>query len=552
MDEIDGGRLAARQLKASGIDTIFTVAAGPMSQVLVGATQEGIRVVNCRHEVSAGNAASAYGWVQKKPGVVVVGSGPGMTNSITPLYVATESAMPLVVLGGSTGTGTGGLGDFQELDQVRAASGVARWAGRVASVQQIPNMLHLALGKSVAGRPGGIYLDFPGHIVAQGIDPSTISLRESQPGVTTMMPDAQGVQRIAEMLATAQRPLLLIGKGAAWGDASIPLQRLVSRGIPFVASPMGRGTVPDDDEMCMGAARNAAMRGADVVVAIGARFNWMFGAGRAGTFQQSRPDGSRVRIAQIDIEATEMWSAVDLEVGLIADCAVAVEQINLALEGRTLKTSGTDWVPSLREQVVKNEASLVEEMSSDEQPINHYRLVADVRDCVDRDATITEDAELTMGVMRQVMPSYLGRYRFGAGTTGCMGTGFPYAVGAKLARPNQQVVAVLGDYAFGAAAMEVETCARLGINVVVVVSNNAGINAHASQARFPADAPPVYSMLPIDYEKMAEMVGGYSQRVTDPADIKPAVKRALAANTVAVVNVITDPNASRGRRREYL
>jgi len=150
--------------------------------------------------------------------------------------------------------------------------------------------------------------------------------------------------------------------------------------------------------------------------------------------------------------------------------------------------------------------------------------------------------------MRQLMPSYLPRRRLGAGSTGCMGVGFPYAVGAKLAHPEAQVVAVLGDYAFGAAAMEIETCARLGINVVVVVSNNAGISAHTMQARFPADAPPVGAMLPADYEKMAEMVGAYAQRVTEPGDIKPAIQRALASNSVAIVNVITDPDAGKGRR----
>ena len=169
-----------------------------------------------------------------------------------------------------------------------------------------------------------------------------------------------------------------------------------------------------------------------------------------------------------------------------------------------------------------------------------------MRDCLDRDATVTVDAELTMGVARAVMPSFGSRLRLNSGTTGCMGTGLPYALGAKLARPDQQVVAVLGDYAFGAAAMEVETAARVGANVVIVVSNNGGIAGHSIQDRqFAPDAPPIAALLPIAYEKTVEMVGGWARRVEDPADIAPAVREALAADTVALVNVLTDP---KGRR----
>jgi thiamine pyrophosphate-dependent acetolactate synthase large subunit-like protein len=340
------------------------------------------------------------------------------------------------------------------------------------------------------------------------------------------------------MLATAQRPLILLGKGAAWADADVELEQLVGRGIPFISSPMGRGVVPDDHELCVGAARSAAMSGADAVLMVGGRFNWMFLLGRR------LADG--VRIAHIDLDPEEMYSAADVEIGIVADCKSAVAQINTALEGRTLAVSKSDWVSAMREECAKNEATLSEQMTSPQQPINHYRLVSEVREAIERDAIVTEDGELTMGVMRQAMPAFYPRSRFGAGTTGCMGTGFPYAVGAKLARPNQQVVAVLGDYAFGAAAMEVETCARMNIPVVVVVSNNAGIAAHGIQDRsFPAGAPPIAALLPIDYQKMAEMVDGHYEKVEDPEQIAPALKRALGAGKFALVNVITDPKARR-------
>lgn len=538
MAEVSGNTLVAQALKRGGIDTIFTVLAGPMIGVLAAANEAGIRVVNCRHEMNACFAATAWGYINKKAGVVVVGSGPAQTNTITPLYVATESAMPLLVLGGSTDRSTKGLGGFQEADQMAFAQPAVKWAQSVDRTERIPELIHLALGKAVTGRPGGIYLDFPGDVVNASIDEATVPAPRREPMIAAPQGDPAAIAAVADMLANAQRPLILLGKGAAWADADAALGELVGRGIPFLSSPMGRGVVPDDHEFCVGAARSAAMSGADAVLMVGGRFNWMF--------QLGRRLADDVRIAHIDLSPDEMYSAADVEIGIVADCASAVAQLNAALEGRTLAVSSSGWVTSMREECTKNEATLSEQMSSPQQPINHYRLVSDVREAIARDAIVTEDGELTMGVMRQAMPAFYPRSRFGAGTTGCMGTGFPYAVGAKLARPDQEVVAVLGDYSFGAAAMEVETCMRMNIPVVVVVSNNAGIAAHGIQDRsFPAGAPPIAALLPIDYEKMAEMVGGYYEKVEEPDEIGPAVKRALAAGKFGLVNVITDPKARR-------
>ena len=538
MAEVSGAALVAKQLRASGIDTLFTVLGGPMIDVLAEAHAHGIRVVNCRHEMNAAFAASSWGYLNQKPGVMVAASGPAMTNTITPLYVATQSAMPLIVLGGSAAEGQLGLGSFQEIDQTSFANPASKWVQRVDKTEHIPELIYLAMGKAQYGRPGGVYLDFPGNLVAQKVDEADAPIRESAPDVSFAAPDAASIERIAEMLASAERPLVMIGKGAAWGDAGLALTRLADLGIPFVASPMGRGTVPDDHEANAGAARSAAMAGADAVLMVGARFNWMF--------QMGSRLPANVRIAQIDVEPEEFHSAAPLEIGIVADCRVGVDALNEALAGRELRSSSSGWLSSIQEKARENEGNVAEQMTSDQQPINHYRLVADVRDSIERDAIVTEDGEFTMGVMRQVMPTHVGRHRFGAGTTGCMGTGLPYAVGAKLARPDRQVVAVLGDYAFGAAAMEVETCARMDIPIVIVVSNNAGIAAHTIQERsFPPDAPPIAALLPIDYEHMVEMVGGYSERVTDPAEIRPAMERAFASGKVSLLNVITDPKASR-------
>ena len=385
--------------------------------------------------------------------MLVVGSGPALTNAVTPMYVATESAMPLVVLGGSSAGNQRGLGAFQEADQVAFAAPACKWATQVDSQARIAEYVHLALGRALNGRPGAVYLDFPAELIRTPFDEDAVLWRTSEPEISRPHPDPAALAAVADMLTEAERPLVIMGKGAGWAEAGLPLQRLVDRGIPFVSSPMGRGSIPDDHPMFMNAARSAALSGADAVLMVGGRFNWVFQFGRAPRFAEG------ARLAHIDIVAEEFYSGADVETGIVADCAIAVDQLNGLLEGRTLRTASSDWVATLAESRSRNEAGSEEAMASDEVPINHFRLLRDVRDCLDRDATVTVDAELTMGVARAVMPSFGSRLRLNSGTTGCMGTGLPYAIGAKLARPDQQVVAVLGDYAFGAAAMEVETAA---------------------------------------------------------------------------------------------
>jgi thiamine pyrophosphate-dependent acetolactate synthase large subunit-like protein len=546
MPEANGGQLTARQLAAAGIDTVFGVVAGPMIEVLSGAVEAGLRVVNCRHEESAGFMASAWGYVSRKPGVLVVGSGPALTNAVTPMYVASESAMPLVVLGGSTYGPTVGLGGFQEGDQIAFANPGCKWTRTVDSTERIPELVHLALGRAVGGRPGAVYLDYPGHLVSRRVPEERVRLRPRSPELFAPHADPNAIDRLADLIAGAARPLLLIGKGAAWAGAGAALRRLVDLGLPYVCSPMSRGTLPDDHPHFMNAARGTALRGADVILMIGGRFNWIFGFGGAGRFA---PD---VRLAQVDLCAEEMWSGADLELGIVADAAAASEQLWRALEGRQLSIEDA-WWESLRAKRHENEAALDHAMGSDGVPIDPHRLVRELRDALPRDASLAVDGETIMGISRQILPCYVERGMLNAGTTGCMGTGVPYAIGAKLARPDAPSVAVLGDYAFGAAAMEVETAARVGANVVFVVANNEGIAGHSIQdGMFPEGSPRIASLLPAHYEKLAELVDGHAERVERPEEVRPAFERALAADRPALVHVRVDPKATRLSGGVYL
>jgi thiamine pyrophosphate-dependent acetolactate synthase large subunit-like protein len=544
MADIHGGQIAARQLRAAGIDTVFGVVAGPMIELFAGSQEAGLEVVGCRHEINGGFMAQAWGYQKRKAGVLIVGSGPALTNAITPLYVATASALPLVVLGGSAFGGTLGLGAFQELDQLALAKPACKWTGQVDRTDRIAEWIHLALGKAVAGRPGGVYLDFPGHLVGKRVPEEQVTLR-SAPEITRAFPDPDATARTADLLESAERPLVLIGKGAAWADAGPALARLVDLGIPYVTSPMARGTLPDDHPNFANAARSQALAGADVIVMFGGRFNWIFGLGR-----RFAPGA---KIVQVDVEAEEAFSGASLTTAIVADAAIAAEQLGRALAGRKLHSAGSSWLAGLRAAAAKNEAAAGKALTDDSIPIQPYRLVNEVKAALPRDAIVIEEGETIMGICRAMLPSYRSRGRLNAGTTGCMGVGAPYAVGAKLACPDAPVVAVLGDYAFGAAAMCVETAQRVGAHPVFVVANNEGIAGHMIQDHMlPPGSPRIASLLPARYDKIAEMVDGFAAHVERPEQIRPALDAALASGRVAVVHVRIDPKAVRLGGSNYL
>jgi thiamine pyrophosphate-dependent acetolactate synthase large subunit-like protein len=404
--------------------------------------------------------------------------------------------------------------------------------------------VHLALGKALEGRPGAVYLDFPGELVAKRVSEEQVQWRGA-PEITAPQPDPSAIERTADLLAGAERPLLVVGKGAGWSDAGPALTRLADLGIPYVAAPMARGVVPDDHPGFANAARSQALGGADVITAFGARFNWIFGLGR-----RFAPDA---KLVQIDVEAEEFTSGANVSLGIVADAACAAAQLADALEGRTLRSAASGWLAALQEKRSANEASSAQALADDSVPLNPYRLVHEVREVLPRDAFVTAEGETIMGICRAVLPSFVARSRFNAGTTGCMGTGAPYALGAALADPERPSVAVLGDYAFGAAAMVVETAARVGARPVFVVANNEGIAGHMIQDHMlPPGSPRIASLLPARYDKIAEMVDGHSEHVEQPGEIRPALERALAADRVAGVHVRIDPKARRLSGSNYL
>jgi 2-hydroxyacyl-CoA lyase 1 len=365
------------------------------------------------------------------------------------------------------------------------------------------------------------------------------------PEISAPHPDPDVVMRVAELLTRAERPLILVGKGAAWSNAGPAIQKLVDLGIPYVCAPMARGTLPDDHPNFANAARSRALAGADVVLMFGGRFNWIFGMGRRFA--------SDATLVQVDIEAEEMTSGAPVSIGIVADARVTAEALASAISPTSSLTSPAKWLASLKQTAEKNERGAHSAQIDDSRPINPYRVVAEIEKVMPRDAIVTAEGETTMGICRAMLPSYVNRSRLNAGTTGSMGVGVPYAVGASLACPDRLSVGVLGDYAFGAAAMAVETGVRVGAKPILVVLNNEGIAGHLLQDNMlPAGSPMIASLLPARYEMMAEMVGGHAEYVEEPEQIRPALDRAMAADKLALVHVRVDPKAVRMGGGNYL
>ncbi|MBX3577389.1 MAG: thiamine pyrophosphate-binding protein [Rhizobiaceae bacterium] len=534
-----GADLVARQLKEWGIDTAFGVLAGPMVPVFEALATAGITVVGCRHEQQAAFAAQAWGYLRRLPGIVVVGSGPAMTNTLTSMYVAKANRWPLVVLGGTVSSWEREVGGFQEFDQLSAAAPFVKWRARVDTARRIPELLRMALQQAMSGSPGPAYLDFPAESVLDAVaDRKAKGLVERRVDVAHPAPPADAVGRAVELLGAAKRPLVLIGNGASWASDTSAIQSLVDAGLPFLSAPMARGIVADSHENNAGAARSLALSQADVILSLGMGFDWMmarwdrFGSGGRGT-----------RIIHVDFDPASFVSGTPIDVPIQSDAGLAAAAIAKGLWRHTPgEARWKAWRAELQRSVVKNRKSLSARIAAcPPEPLTQIHLYRALRPLLDADAIVVSDGEATLAGNRLLIESDRPRGRLDSGPTGCMGVGVPYAIGAKLAAPDRQVVAVLGDYAFGASAMEIETAARLGLDVTFVIANNSGIVGHSLQNMvFGPDGQAVGRLHPAHYEQMARMVGAFHGRVETLSMLPRTLKKALAHRGPAIVNVVVD------------
>ncbi|MFH1005967.1 MAG: thiamine pyrophosphate-binding protein [Candidatus Latescibacterota bacterium] len=534
MAKVNGNNLVAKALQRQGVDTFFFLMGGPMLGVEKACIDLGMRYVYARHEQAAATMAHAYARLLNRPGICMGCSGPGATNLITGVTSAWADCAPVVALAGASTWNGWGRGVFQEMEQLAMFKPITKWAERVYDTVRIPELISVALRQVKSGRPAPVYLEFPGDILYQEIEEEEVDFPDVARSRTDSRPygDPDMVKAAVKMLSQAKRPLLMTGGGILWSGAAEQLRQFAEMaGIPFYTTPQGRGVIPDDHDLSFLAARSTAFREADCLLVVGTRFNYMVGHGQPPRFARD------MRVIQVDIDQAEIGHNRAVDVGIVGDAAAVLGQLVKEGEGVLKPGLYSDWVERLRQVDKVKWAEQEKAMSTNRTPIHPLRLCKEIRDYLDRDAILCVDGQEILNYGRQSIPTFVPGHRLNSGPMGTMGVGLPFGLGAKVAKPDKQVLVLHGDGSFGLNAMELDTAVRSKLPVVTVISNNGGWTSD------PVGEKPGRYLGNVRYDRMAEGLGCHGEFVERPEDIRPALERAFASGLPAVVNVVTDPAA---------
>jgi acetolactate synthase-1/2/3 large subunit len=531
----NGSEILARALRRHRVQDFFFIMGGPMLAAESACIEEGLRAIDVRHEQAAAMMANAYARLRNTVGVCMAASGPGVMNLVTGVAHAWADGAPVLAVGGASPLSQAGRGAFQEVDQVSVFKPITKWAERCTDPRKVPEMVSTAIRHALSGRPGPVYLDMPGDVLYRNVDESEIVYPDPERSVQRARPrgDSGLVTEAVRLLKQAERPIVITGSGIIWSGASAALQAFIERAnLPFFTTPVGRGVVPEDHRLCFPAARATAFREADLLLVIGTRANYVVSHLSPPRFRAD------AKLIQVDIEPTEIGHNRPADVGILGDARTVLEQLTQAADEAKLDPKRFDtWVSHLREVEQVKSAEHEQAMSTDQRPIHPLRLCKEVRDFIDRDAVLVVDGQEILNYGRQSIPTYAPAHRMNSGVFGTMGVGLPFGIGAKIAKPDKQVMVLHGDGSFGLNAMELDTAARHKIPVVTAVSLNGGWTAD------PQGGKPGRNLGYTAFHKLAEALGCHGEYVEDPAEIRPALERAYASGCPAVVNVVTDYRA---------
>ena len=548
--ETDGFALVIDALKLNGIDTIFGLPGIPITDLTRRMQKEGLRVISFRHEQNAGYAASIAGFMTGKPGICLTVSAPGFLNGLTALANATTNCFPMILISGSSEREIVDLqqGDYEEMDQLAIARPHAKAAFRVLHAEDIGVGVARAIRAAVSGRPGGVYLDLPAKLFPQSIDAeagrkSLIKVVDPAP---RQIPAPDAVQRALDLLKSAKRPLIILGKGAAYAQADADIRALVEKtGIPYLPMAMAKGLLPDTHEQSASAARSYVLPEADVVMVIGARLNWLLSHGKGKTWggASSKQWGGQ-RFVQIDISPQEADSNVRIDAPVVGDIGSCVSAM-LARMGSNWPQPPADWLDAIAERRTKNVAKMGESLAKNPTPMNYYSALNVVRDIVkaNPDAILVNEGANALDNTRSIVDMYKPRKRLDVGTWGVMGIGMGYSIAAAVVS-GEQVIAIEGDSAFGFSGMEVETICRYDLPVCVVILNNNGVyRGDEVNATGGKDPSPLVFVKGARYEKLMEAFGGVGVLATTPAELRHAMEEAIRLRRPTLINAVIDEKA---------
>jgi len=539
----DGFHLVVDALKLNGIETIYGVPGIPITDLTRLAQAEGMRFIAFRHEASAGNAAAIAGYLTKKPGICLTVSAPGFLNGLVALANATTNGFPMILISGSSERHIIDLqqGDYEELDQMNAAKPYAKAAYRVNRPEDIGIGVARAIHAAVSGRPGGVYLDLTANVLAAALDADagTNSLVRVVDPAPQHIPAPESIERALELLASAQRPLILLGKGAAYAQADADIRSFIeTTGIPYLPMSMAKGLLPDNHPQSAAAARSLVLGKADVVMLIGARLNWLLGHGKP---PQWSPD---VRFVQVDISPTEIDSNRPIAAPVVADIGSAMSAFLATLKPGQIKVPSA-WTKAIADNKQHNTERMAARLNADPNPMNFSSALRAIRDTLakNKDVYVVNEGANTLDFTRNIVDMYEPRHRLDTGTWGVMGIGMGYAVGAAVTT-GKPVVAIEGDSAFGFSGMELETICRYSLPVVTIVFNNGGIYRGVDVNRGGGTDPaPTAFVKDSRYDKLIEAFGGTGHHVTDTQGLTKALTESLVSRKPAVINCVIDPTA---------
>ncbi|OBH01722.1 hypothetical protein A5696_13160 [Mycobacterium sp. E2699] len=533
---LHAGRLIARRLKASGVDTVFTLSGGHLFSIYDGCRDEGIRLIDTRHEQTAAFAAEGWSKVTRLPGVAALTAGPGVTNGMSAMAAAQQNQSPLVVLGGRAPAGRWGMGSLQEIDHVPFVAPLARFAATAQSADDAGRLVDEAL-RAAVGAPSGVgFVDFP-------MDHAfSLSEDDSRPGALTDLPappatDGAALDRAAGLLSAAKRPVIMAGTNVWWGRAEAALLRLAEeRHIPVLMNGMARGVVPADHPMAFSRVRAKALGEADVALIVGVPMDFRLGFGKVF--------GPETQLVVADRAEPGRAHPRPIAAGLYGDLTAILSAL-----ANTPSADHRAWVDELRAAETAARGAEKAELADDRVPLHPMRVYAELAPLLDRDAIVVIDAGDFGSYAGRVIDSYLPGCWLDSGPFGCLGSGPGYALAAKLARPDRQVVLLQGDGAFGFSGMEWDTLARHNVPVVSVIGNNGiwALEKHPMEALYGYSV--VAELRPgTRYDEVARALGCHGELVSAPVELRPALERAFASGLPAVVNVLTDPAVAYPRR----
>jgi acetolactate synthase I/II/III large subunit len=536
---IHAGRLIARRLKASGVDTLFTLSGGHLFSIYDGCREEGIRLIDTRHEQTATFAAEGWSKVTRLPGVAALTAGPGVTNGLSAMAAAQQNQSPLVVLGGRAPALRWGMGSLQEIDHVPFVAPLARFAATAQSADDGGRLVDEAIRAAVTAPSGVGFVDFPmDHVFSMSQDPDAWA----RPGALTDLPtaptpDGDALDRVSGLLSTAQRPVIMAGTNVWWGHGEAALLHLAEqRQIPVLMNGMARGVVPADHRLAFSRARAKALGEADVALIVGVPMDFRLGFGKVF--------GSQTQLVVADRVEPDREYPRPVAAGVYGDLTAILGAL-----GAPGGTDHQDWISELRTAETVARGLETAELADDRIPLHPMRVYAELAPLLDRDAIVVIDAGDFGSYAGRVIDSYLPGCWLDSGPYGCLGSGPGYALAAKLARPDRQVVLLQGDGAFGFSGMEWDTLVRHNVPVVSVIGNNGiwALEKHPMEMLYGYSV--VAELRPgTRYDEVVRALGGHGELVSAPAELRPALARAFASGLPAVVNVLTDPSVAYPRR----